>query len=157
MSPDTCRLEREVVDAARHGEWSEDLRAHLRQCSDCAESARVGAFMAGVAQTLRRDRPVSSDYIWWKAEFERRAAEVRPASWRRPGTLALGLAFALAGTAAVLAAWPELSALASTARGFVATVLADTPPVEMTVIVTAWLGLPLLLGATHLIVFRSAH
>ena len=78
-------------------------------------------------------------------------------SRRRLGALAfLSFTVALAGASAVFAIWPEVSAAAEAARTSLLTALAEASPVDMTAIATAWLGLPLLLAATYLLVLRPS-
>jgi len=160
MSSESCPYEYEVVGAATSATWSDELRAHLRECSDCAESARVATWMAGAARQLgidRTERPAPAPgYLWLKAELARRAEEAKLSAQRRQrAVVAAGLAFALVGATALLAMWPELSALWDAARIGVESRLAAASPAELGVVATAWLGLPLLLAATHLLVFSS--
>jgi hypothetical protein len=157
MSAETCPYDFPVTEAARSGEWSESLRAHVCDCRECAESVRVIEWMAGVATQLGRDQPAPDPtFIWLKAEIERRAEEEAvPVSRRRLGALGLlSLTLGLAGASAVLAIWPEVSSAVGAARTWVLTMSATTSPADVTVIATAWLGLPLLLAATYLLVLR---
>ena len=154
MSAETCPYELSVGEAARSSEWNESLRAHVRECGECAASVSVIEWMGGVATQLGRGQPAPDPtFIWLKAEIERRAEEAAPVSRRRLGALAfLSFTVALAGASAVFAIWPEVSAIVSAAR----TTLAEASPADMTAIATAWLGLPLLLAATYLLVLRPS-
>jgi hypothetical protein len=128
----------------------------VRGCIECAESVRVTEWLGVVTTELLRDQPAPDPtYIWLKAEIERRAQESVPTSPGRLTAVAFqGLAAGLAGAAAVLAIWPEAAATLSAARSWLSTAMAQTSLVDMTAIGAGWIGLPLLLAATYLLVFR---
>lgn len=156
MSTEPCRHESAVIEAAQSEEWSESLRAHARVCTECAESVRVAVWMGSVARRLGRNRPAPDPtYIWLKAEIERRAEDAAGVSRRGLSALVLlGLTLGIAGAAAVLAIWPGVSATANATRAWLSTALAEASLVDMTLIGTVWLGLPLMLVATYLLVLR---
>jgi hypothetical protein len=116
--------------------------------------ARVAGWIGDLAAQLRRDQAQPDPtYVWLKAQIERRAAEARAASRRRLSFQALvGLAGGLAGSAAVLAALPETSA----ALAWLVAALMRAPPSQITLLGSVWLGLPLFLATTYLLVFRAA-
>jgi hypothetical protein len=117
---------------------------------------RVTEWMGGVATQLgHRQAAPDPSYVWLKAELQRRAQNAVSLSRRRLSSVALlGLALGLACAAAVYAIWPAASAAVSAARTWLLIDLAEYSLVDMTVIATAWLGLPLLLVATYLLVLR---
>src|SRR5688500_9725364 len=159
MSEKACPYESGVASAARSGKWTERLRSHLSECRDCDYLARVAMWMANLATQLGRNNEALPDptYLWLKAQIERRAAEARAVSRRRVSIQALvSLAGGLAGSAAVLAALPPVSSAASAALTWLVAALMRTPPAQITLIGSVWLGLPLFLFATYLLVFRPA-
>jgi hypothetical protein len=158
MSAEICRYEPDVIEATHSGEWSEHLRSHLRGCAECAESVRVAEWLGGVAIQLGRDQPAPDPtYIWLKAEIERRAEDAAPMLQRTLSPLAfLSLAAGLAGAAAALAVWPQVAATVSAARSWLSTAAAETSLVDMTAIGSGWIGLPVLLVVTYLVVFRPS-
>ncbi|HMB74431.1 MAG TPA: hypothetical protein VKQ06_12730 [Gammaproteobacteria bacterium] len=156
MSDRPCPYETAVVESARTGVWESGLRAHVRGCAACTESARVTEWIADVATQLGRDQSVPDPtYIWLKAEIERRAKVENSLSWQRLGTAALpGLAVGLFAAAAMLAVLSEVSAIAIVVSTWLSTTIAESSLVDRTVFATIWLGFPLLLTATYLLVFR---
>jgi hypothetical protein len=67
----------------------------------------------------------------------------------------LSLTVGLLGAAAVLAVLPEVSATVSGALAWLLAALAGATPDHVAFIGTVWLGFPLLLATTYLLVFRS--
>lgn len=153
MSDNTCPYQAAVVEAARTGEWEASLRAHLHQCTQCADSARVTAWFADAATRLGARQPaLDPTYIWLRAEIERRTREENASAWRRSGIAAvLALAVAGGGAAAAFAALPRVWAVVQSG---LSTALAEAPVVDMTVISSGWLGLLVLLVGTYLVVLR---
>lgn len=156
MSESTCRYEAAVVDAALTGVWEKDLRAHVSRCAECADSARVTAWLEDVATRLGRHESAGDpSYIWLRAEIERRAREENASTLRRSGIAAvLGLAVAGGGAAAVLYAMPQVAAVAMAVRTGLAGVLRKAPLLDLTLISSGWLGLAVLLVGTYLLVLR---
>jgi hypothetical protein len=157
MSTNACPYESEVSAAARSGKWTERLRSHSSECRDCDSLARVAMWMANLATQLGRDNEALPDptYVWLKAQIERRAAETCAVSRRRVSSHALvSLAGGLAGSAAVLAALPAVSSAASAALTWLVAALMRTSSAQITLIGSVWVGLPLFLVATYLLVFR---
>jgi hypothetical protein len=156
MSDSTCPYEAAVVEAARTGEWVNGLRPHVHRCAECADSARVTAWIGDVAAQLGCHQSARDPtYIWLRAEIERRAKEESASTLRRSGIAAV-LALTVAGgsAAAMLAALPPLAGVAITARTWLSSALAEIPLVDMALISSGWLGLSLLLAATYLLVLR---
>jgi hypothetical protein len=156
MNERACPYEMAVVEAARTGEWTQAQRAHVCACPRCADSAGVTAWMGDVAIRLGRSRPAPDPtYIWLRAEIERRAQEASGPSWLQLGLVNLpGLAVGLIGMTAALAIWRAVTAVAVNARTALSGILAEVSFVDLTVIGSAWLGLPILLAATYLLVLR---
>lgn len=85
MKPHLCDQETALLEAILAGRWPEgcesDLRAHVAQCSICADVALV-------AQTLHREhdgaRAVvavpAAGLVWWKAQMKARREAVKRAS-----------------------------------------------------------------------------
>lgn len=156
MSDQACPYESAVVDAARTGEWPQSLQAHLCECAECADSARVASWLGEVATRLGRNRSAPDpSYLWLRAEIERRAQAEGALSWRRLGLVSLlGLGVSLAGAAATVAVLPKVLATVVAARVWLSGAWAAASAVDMAAIGTAWLGLPMLLAATYLLVLR---
>jgi hypothetical protein len=156
MNESACPHEMAVVEAARTEEWTQVLRAHIYECAACADAARVSAWIGDVAIRLGRNRPAPDPtYIWLRAEIERRAQEASGPSWPRLGMVTvLGLAVGLVSLTATLAVWRAVTGVAVIARTALSGILAEVSVLDMTVIGSAWLGLPLLLAATYLLVLR---
>ena len=158
MRAPACPFAVAVLEAARNGQWSESLRSHVCECAQCAETARVAMWMGNVASHLGRDETAPDPtYIWLKAEIEKREQDAARMSLRElAAQTVLNLALTLAAAAALLSIWPQVSATATEARASVLTLLAQSSPADITVIGTIWLGLPLLIVATYLLVFRPS-
>lgn len=81
MSHKSCSQESAVARAARSGEWSEPLQAHLRDCAICRgvrEGARwMQALAQGTAREAQENLP-DPQVLWLRAQFsERQAAAER--------------------------------------------------------------------------------
>jgi hypothetical protein len=72
-----CNHEQDVLDAVQSGRWSEELRAHFTDCSDCADLAIVaGALHQESELALEESRLPSASFLWWKSKLRaRREAE----------------------------------------------------------------------------------
>lgn len=156
MSIGTCIHDAAVVNASRTGEWDDTLRAHAARCVECAETARVAAWMQDVSFELTRDRALPDPmYLWLKAEIGRRAREGGGSAMRRSGIAAgLGLAAAGAGLVSGLTAFPYIAAAVGVARNELSAVLAEASIVDLSVIGSGWLGITVMLFATYLLVIR---
>ena len=156
MNEAACPYEAAVVESARTGDWRDGLRAHVRGCAACTEAARVTEWLGAVARNLGRDRSTPDPtYIWLRAEIEKRAQAANEASWRRVvGTALPGFAVGLLGAAALLAILAEVFALGANLSRWLSIVFAETSLVDSTLLATTWLGLPLFLAASYLLVFR---
>jgi hypothetical protein len=158
MSAKTCQFEPTVAAAARSGQWSKDLRTHVSGCVDCGDAARVAAWMGDVATRLARTQTLPDPtYLWLRAEIERRTREANAVSRLRVSLLALlSLTVGLIVAAAVLAVLPQASVTVSDAMTWLRSAPAGAAPDYVALIGTVWLGFPLLLAATYLLVFRPA-
>jgi hypothetical protein len=158
MSTNECPSVPAVIEAARSGQWSGDLRTHASGCAECGDAARVAVWMGDVATRLARTQTLPDPtYLWLRAEIERRTREANAVSRLRGSLLALlSLTIGLIVAAAVLAVLPQASATVSDAMTWLRTVPAGAAPDYVALIGTVWLGFPLLLAATYLLVFRQA-
>ena len=110
MKPVECVHERDVVLAARSGEWSDALRDHAARCAVCSEVALLAAWFASDAQAASREAALpGASHIWWKAELRARQEAAERAV--RPIAVFEKIAF-VAGGAVLLAVlrwlWPWL-------------------------------------------------
>ena len=156
MSVTSCSYEAAVSDAARSGQWTKSLRAHVAGCTGCSDLARVAEWMANVATRVVRTQSLPDPtYLWLRAQLEKRADRARAVPRSRVVALALSsLVVGLLAAAAVLAVLPEVPGTVSAAGDWLFAALAETPPALIILIGTSLLGLPFLLGATYLLVLR---
>lgn len=98
MSHSLCSKERAVILANQSGQWSEDLRRHVSNCTDCAETVRVAGWLGQIAQRLSHEgTPPHPTLIWIKAQLEQQqrkdAIEIRRAAvYQALARFAVGLA-----------------------------------------------------------------
>jgi hypothetical protein len=157
MSERPCFREAAVIEATRTRIWSDDLRAHLSECTECSDTARVAAWIGDAATRLGRDQPAPDPaYIWLRGEVERRANKESAVSPFRPGLIvSLGLAVGAACAAVLLLVLPAIAAVVSLVRDATAAVLAQTSFFQTAALGAAWLASPLLLAAVLFVLFRS--
>jgi hypothetical protein len=67
-----CRRGDEIADAAAHGAWTHDQRAHAASCVSCRDRALVAAALATPLPEGRH--PIAADpaRLWTRARYERR-------------------------------------------------------------------------------------
>jgi hypothetical protein len=78
MNLQHCEKETLVIEAARRGYWEEELRAHLVECSECADTASAGQFLREMQEIdLAEVKVPSAGWMWWRAQLmaKRAAAE----------------------------------------------------------------------------------
>ena len=107
----SCAHETRVEGAARSGEWTEDLREHVRTCQACGDLAFVAAALQEDARQSNDVRPLADvGQVWWVAQQQARRATVARAT--RPIAIIERIAGGCAGLAVVLLliwAWPMLA------------------------------------------------
>lgn len=63
-----CRFERDVLA----GRWTDSLRAHVAQCSDCSAAMSVAPYMTELAAVDMREHPLPDpQVVWLKAQLLR--------------------------------------------------------------------------------------
>ena len=70
-----CSRTRALTEAARHGDWSQELVRHVVECDSCAEAA----FALGIHLLKDQDAgpPITdSVVIWWKGRAAARARAI---------------------------------------------------------------------------------
>jgi hypothetical protein len=156
MNVTSCSYEAAVTEAARSGQWTKSLRAHVAGCAECGDLARVAEWMGNVATRVVRTQSLPDPtYLWLRAQLEKRVDEARAVPRSRVVALALlSLAVGLLAAAAVLAVLPAVSASVSAAGDWLVAALAASSPALITLIGTSLLGLPCLLVTTYLLVLR---
>jgi hypothetical protein len=81
MSHTSCPQESDVARAVRSGEWSEPLRAHLRDCAICRGVQESARWMQALGQTTAREAQEGlpdPQILWLRAQLsERQAAAER--------------------------------------------------------------------------------
>lgn len=97
-----CRYEQEVLRAADEDRWTDALRAHVRDCADCAAALDVAPWMSKLAAEDLRERPLPDpQVVWLKAQLLRNTIMVDRAA--RPMK-----AFQLVSYVVVAAGWAAL-------------------------------------------------
>lgn len=109
-----CSREQDVLAAQRTGTWSDELRAHLANCCDCADSLLVSDFLQEAAETA--EAPVQEPgFVWWKLQLRARRDDATRAM--RPVVLAeraamAGLGLGLVGCIAWMSTEAAMAAIA---------------------------------------------
>jgi hypothetical protein len=112
-----CVWEDRIQRAARSGIWNDDLRAHVEQCSACADVVLVtGAMRAEAVASMVGAEVPEPGRVWWRARLLARhdtaARATRPiAVWERFASI-VGLVALVALVAVVWRLWPVLTASA---------------------------------------------
>ena len=100
-----CAREAEVLEAARSGNWTEELRAHVAGCEGCEDLALVVAAFGGDAERAAAGAEIPlADAIWERALAESRVQKARRALLPIAIAEKLGVAAGVL-LAAGLAAW----------------------------------------------------
>ena len=113
-----CGWEARIQRAAVGGSWDDEVRAHIGQCSVCAEIALVAGAMRAESIAGRAEAGLPEPgRVWWRARLlakrEAIARATRPiAIWERFASVA-GLAV---GTVVAWWFWPALTSSALDAR-----------------------------------------
>jgi hypothetical protein len=94
-----CDREHDVLDALAAGRWPEpcddDLRAHVRGCTVCADLATVAAALLDDHDAARSDARVpAAGVVWWRAQLRAREDAAREAG--RPVAFIQGVAASVA-------------------------------------------------------------
>ena len=77
----SCAHETRVEGAARSGEWTEDLREHVRTCQACGDLAFVAAALQEDARQSNDVRPLADvGQVWLVAQQQARRATVARAT-----------------------------------------------------------------------------
>jgi hypothetical protein len=102
MSARTCPHEEAVLQAARSGDWSPELKAHRESCMACAELTLVVATLAADADELKTiDAPLPDpSALWLRASLASREREFQRATraivWVQRAAIAVALAIGIA-------------------------------------------------------------
>ncbi len=93
-----CQYERDVVEAAREGRWTEALRDHAASCLGCAETALVVVALAeDVDALVLEDAPLPDPKVIWirsrlKERQERSFRATRVITWVQRAMIVCALA-----------------------------------------------------------------
>jgi hypothetical protein len=104
MNVRDCAHERNVIEAAESGVWTESLRAHVAACETCEAAASVSSWMLELARIDDRQHILPDPaVVWLKAQLLRQRVAVERVS--RPITQVQIVAYMVvaAGWAALLA------------------------------------------------------
>lgn len=89
-----CSHEQDVLAAQRNDAWTDELREHLAECGDCAETLMVAGFLQEAAATA--EAPVQeAGLVWWKMQLRARRDDAARAA--RPVVVAERVAMATVG------------------------------------------------------------
>lgn len=118
--PHLCKREAEVISALRQRNWSEELRAHVAGCEECAETMTVTAFCLSEAEP---ETAPDAGLMWRRMELrlKREQAEraMLPAVWAGRAALAAIMLCAVFAAAMLASSSPALIPwLAGIAGGF---------------------------------------
>ena len=105
MKSNQCSYEESAVEAARIGEWNDELTAHVSVCPSCQQSSRVTQWMIELANaTASLASPLPDPYLIWltTTQIRRRCLARERALW----PIKIAWAFGMAGLAAALASMP---------------------------------------------------
>ncbi len=81
MKAENCPREVEVLEATRSGDWPEELRSHLAECSVCADVSSVAEVLLQAEAQLGSPPPLpSAGFVWWKAQLRARREAVQRAA-----------------------------------------------------------------------------
>jgi hypothetical protein len=92
MNQTSCDREAQVIEASRSGLWDEELRRHLSDCRNCAESAVAASFLSRLERIDHQnvDLP-GAGQMWWKLQLRARREAIeraaRPISYFQSITL----------------------------------------------------------------------
>ena len=157
MSETACSQEANVVAALRSGQWNDALRAHARNCDQCAETMRVFEWIGAAADQLGRNRPAPDPtYLWLRAEIQARTQRLRAPSPGRFAVLTLvGFVVAMPGALAVIALLPGIHEFVIFASDAMSVAADAVSMVDTIVVATIWVGIPMLLSAIGLAFTRA--
>jgi hypothetical protein len=71
MKVPTCDLQETVLNAALGGRWTDELRAHIRECALCSEVALVASVFTVKIKAVDESIPDAGP-VWWKAQLQSR-------------------------------------------------------------------------------------
>jgi hypothetical protein len=108
-----CEREQQVIHATRNGLWTSSLRAHLRDCAQCAQTELIATSLEESAATLQRQVDLPPAGLIWHRAQARRRVDAQQRATRRP-FLIVGVLSGL--YAAVLLLWGLLQLPHSVAR-----------------------------------------
>lgn len=97
MTDTPCPREGEVLAAAATDTFSDELRTHVVDCTECTELVMVAGFMNRGALELGGVGPLpDAGYVWWRANLEQRELRSRRATGiislvQRVGVVVAGL------------------------------------------------------------------
>lgn len=103
MTEQFCSFESQTIAAAKTGDWSSELSAHLAECRICEETRAITSLMNRTAEQLgRREAASDPTRLWLKARFDEQfndeQRESRAGFWTR----------SLTGLAAAMTAWAAI-------------------------------------------------
>jgi hypothetical protein len=110
MTGRPCDQESAVQSALQAECWTDELREHVAECSDCSDLVLVAGYLRETAASVGDDGELPDPgYIWWRAQLATRAAKVERATraitiWQRVA-LACG---SLLSAFVLFRTWPQI-------------------------------------------------
>ncbi|HEV7920681.1 MAG TPA: hypothetical protein VGR02_07810 [Thermoanaerobaculia bacterium] len=106
-----CRLEADVLRAAEEGSWTESLRRHVSECTDCEAASAVARWMSDFSRVDEREHLLPDPgVLWLKAQILRGSAGMeRVAKPMTVAQMAAYLAVAAGWTALLTSRWNALT------------------------------------------------
>jgi hypothetical protein len=117
MNEFVCPREQAVTLAVRNGQCSEELRAHISHCAECAEVERIAGWLGHVAERLRDRVSPHPTLVWIKAQLEEQHRNemraIRQAAFRQAF---IRLPLGLVGLVSGAWMWPTLKPVLAHSR-----------------------------------------
>lgn len=94
-----CSYENQILDAARTGKWTPELRQHWSDCPSCSEAVLVAEFLNAQAEP----EVPAAGLVWFKSELRRRQdamdRAMQPLRWAERAVILAGIVVGLASLA----------------------------------------------------------
>jgi len=80
MKSEFCAFENAVSAAVSNGQWSEELREHVDNCSQCADIRLVCQYLTSTTPAAEADVPLpAAGFVWWRGLLAERQEQAKRA------------------------------------------------------------------------------